>query len=186
MTRQCFKCKKFFSMDMFYKRSNGNFFSYCKTCHILKNKEQILIYINKEDNYIKMALRHIFSRAKILPKFKKNYQRKGWVPKITLEEMYEELLLHIQLMKDKFPTTNGRLCRYCEQPWTTTRIENNKGRVIESNFSIDRFDTYKTYMKGNIVFCCRRCNTLKNNSTKKMWIKFLEVDKELYEENKTR
>jgi hypothetical protein len=45
----------------------------------------------------------------MFPKPRKGYNRKGWVPEITSEEMYEELLLHIQLMKDKFPDTNGRL-----------------------------------------------------------------------------
>jgi hypothetical protein len=186
MNKKCFKCKKIFPISMFYKRSNGNFHSYCKTCHILKNKEQVLIYINKEDNYIKMALRNIFSRTRMFPKPRKNYHRKGWVPEITLEEIYEELFLHIQLMKDKFPTTNGRLCRYCEQPWTTMRIENNKGRVIESNFSIDRFDSNKTYMKGNVIFCCAKCNSTKKDSTKKDWLKYLKIDKELHEENKTK
>jgi hypothetical protein len=186
MNKQCFMCKKIFPINMFYVTHNNRFFSYCKSCHIMKNKKQKFIYINKEDNYIKTTLQHVFSRARTFPKLKGNYRRKGWIPEVTLEEMYGELLLHIQLMKDKFPTTNGRLCRYCEQPWTTIRIENNKGRVIESNFSIDRFDTKKTYMKGNIVFCCVKCNSTKRDSTKKDWLKYLEIDKELNEENKTK
>jgi hypothetical protein len=58
MNKQCFKCKKIFPISMFYVNvPMVDFHSYCKTCHILKNKEQVLIYINKEDNYIKMALR---------------------------------------------------------------------------------------------------------------------------------
>jgi hypothetical protein len=35
-----------------------------------------------------------------------------------------------------------------------------------------------TYKKGNVMFCCSRCNSLKNGSTKAMWIRFLEIDKE--------
>jgi hypothetical protein len=89
-------------------------------------------------------------------------------------------------MKDKFPETNGKLCRYCEQPWTTIRIKNNKGRITESNFSMDRFDSNKTYMKGNVIFCCIKCNSTKKDSTKKDWLKYLKIDKELHEENKTK
>ena len=33
---------------------------------------------------------------------------------------------------------------------------------IESNFSIDRLDSTKTYKRGNIVFCCVGCNNRKN------------------------
>jgi hypothetical protein len=186
MTRQCFMCKKTFSTDMFYADSNNKFFSYCKTCHKIKNREKNLIYINKENNFIWTIIRNIFNPSRIFPKFKNGYSRKGWVPEITPEEIYEELLLHIQLMKDKFPETNGKLCRYCEQPWTTTRIKNNKRRTTESNFSMDRFDSNKTYMKGNIIFCCAKCNSTKKDSTKKDWLKYLEIDKELHEENKTR
>jgi hypothetical protein len=41
-------------------------------------------------------------------------------------------------------------------------------------------------MKGNIVFCCVKCNSTKRDSTKKDWLKYLEIDKELHEENKTK
>lgn len=197
MTKQCFKCKKTFSTDMFYLGKNNKFYSYCKKCDVQrkiiwqrKNKDKgkkiNLDYVNRGDNFIKITIKGIFKHSRMFPKSYTNYERKGWVPEITLKEMYEELLLHIQLMKDKFPNTNGRLCRYCEQPWTTIRKGSKKEGVVKSNFSVDRFDTNKTYMKGNIIFCCSRCNMLKNASTKKMWIKFLEIDKELHEENKTR
>ena len=95
--------------------------------------------------------------------------------------MYEELILHIQLMKDKFPETDGRLCRYCEEPWTYIRSSGESTRSLK-NFSIDRFDATQTYKKGNIIFCCSKCNTTKSDSTKKDWLKYLEIDKELTKE----
>jgi hypothetical protein len=76
MTKQCFICKKTFPINMFYVTHNNRFFSYCKSCHIMKNKKQKFIYINKEDNYIKTTLRHVFSRARTLPKFKRKLSKK--------------------------------------------------------------------------------------------------------------
>jgi hypothetical protein len=52
MTKQCFVCKKTFPINMFYVTYNDRFFSYCKSCHKIKNKEIKLIYINKENNFI--------------------------------------------------------------------------------------------------------------------------------------
>jgi hypothetical protein len=197
MSKHCNKCNRDLPFSKFNKNKNSkdNFTAYCNNCRSTINKKRYfskkikirklhLIYINKEANFIRSTIKNIFKHSRMFPKFK-SYNRKGWVPKITLEEMYGELLLHIQLMQDKFPGTNGRLCRYCEQPWTTIRNASGKGKVVKSNFSVDRFDTNKTYVKGNIIFCCTKCNSLKHGSTKKMWIKFLEIDKELHEENKT-
>jgi hypothetical protein len=197
MTRQCSMCEKTFPINMFYVYSNGKFSPYCKPCDIArgkkhwalnkkKSKKVNLIYINKERNFIRVIIKSIFNPSRMFPKRIKNYNRKGWVPEITFKEMYEELLLHIQLMKDKFPDTNGRLCRYCEKPWTTIRTGKNNGDISKYNFSVDRFDSNKTYMKGNVIFCCAKCNSTKKNSTKKDWLKYLEIDKELNEENKTR
>jgi hypothetical protein len=41
MTKQCFMCKKTFPINMFYVTHNNSIFhSYCKSCHIMKNKKQ--------------------------------------------------------------------------------------------------------------------------------------------------
>jgi hypothetical protein len=55
-------------------------------------------------------------------------------------------------------------------------------RRFPTNFSIDRFNTIENYKIGNIVFCCNQCNRAKNSSEKWMWIKLLEIDKELTKE----
>jgi hypothetical protein len=198
MDKKCFTCNKYLPSSEFHKdiRNRDGLNSNCKPCRSLsnkkwwqlnrkKNKKIKLIYTNKEMNFIKIAIKNIFKYSRMFPKPRGNYHRKGWVPEITLEEMYEELLLHMQLMKDKFPETNGKLCRYCEQPWTSIRKGSKKEGVVKSNFSVDRFDTNKTYMKGNVIFCCAKCNSTKKDSAKKDWLKYLEIDKEIHEENKT-
>ena len=64
---------------------------------------------------------------------------------------------------------HGRHCEYCKQLWTYirkmgTRQEGLKkrGPKIDTNFSIDRLDSEKTYTVDNLVFCCIGCNNRKN------------------------
>ena len=188
------KCKQVFPKTKEFFYTSGIYFaSICKSCekkrtheYKIKNKDKYDDWLNKhmslEINYVYQSLTRPFKNSSINPKPKKNgWQRIGWKPELTLEEMYEELILHIELMKDKFPETDGRLCRYCEEPWTYIRSSGESTRSLK-NFSIDRFDATQTYKKGNIIFCCSKCNTTKSDSTKKDWLKYLEIDKELTKE----
>lgn len=187
----CSICSKSFpgTEEYFYAHNTGGLYTYCKKCSVKKSskwkkdnpeksKAMSLKYINNEDKFIWYTIKRPFKPSCINPPIQKNFTRKGWKPEITVEGMYEELMLHIQLMKEKIPGSDGRLCRYCEQPWTYTRTGRG-GKVVWTNFSMDRFDSQQTYKKGNVVFCCSGCNSIKNNSGKKHWLKFLEIDKEL-------
>ena len=138
-------------------------------------------YINKKKNFIRVKFHSIFKPSSWKTKTTKNstYVRKGWKPNLTKPELYAELILHVQLMKDKFPNSDGYLCRYCEQTLTFKRI-GDRTKVL-TNFSIDRFDTDRTYEKGNIIFCCADCNTKKGNSPIWMWKKLLEIKGEINE-----
>ena len=138
-------------------------------------------YINKKKNFIRVKFHSIFKPSSWKTKTTKNstYVRKGWKPNLTKPELYAELILHVQLMKDKFPNSDGYLCRYCEQTLTFKRI-GDRTKVL-TNFSIDRFDTDRTYEKGNIIFCCADCNTKKGNSPMWMWKKLLEIKGEINE-----
>lgn len=189
----CTKCDKSFSniKENFYLHASGIFYPYCKKCSVEKsskwkkdnpekNRANNLKYINNEEKFIYYTIRRPFKPSSINPPKQKNYTRKGWNPEITVEEMYQELMIHIQLMKEKFPETDGRLCRYCEQPWTYIRTGKG-GKVVWTNFSVDRFDSTQTYKKDNIIFCCSGCNSIKGNSIKKHWLKYLEIDKEINE-----
>ena len=66
---------------------------------------------------------------------------------------------HIIKMKEKFPESTGRLCIYCERPFTFkarrgTRGKGYQGRQgqIKTNFSIDRYAPRITNKVNNIVF----------------------------------
>ena len=108
-------------------------------------------YKNSERGYMNETICGIFSRARK----KDRKSRQKWIPDCTKQEIYDELMLYIQ--------DRGRICEYCEQPWTyIRRFKKKRGPSVETNFSIDRLDSTKTYTKDNIVFCCIGCNNRKN------------------------
>ena len=159
-TKVCNICKESFSLDMFYLSKNGSYNFCCIPCdkkrkvvYRSENKEKIALqehkYKNTERGYVMEVINGIFYRYK-----KKNVRLK-WVPECTREEIYAELMLYIQ--------DNGRNCEYCKKPWTYKRIFSKERRPkIETNFSIDRLDSTKTYVLDNLVFCCVGCNLRKN------------------------
>ena len=164
--KKCYICKKEMTLDNFYLSKNGNYNFCCSPCdrkrkavYRAENKEKIALaenkYINTEKGYVNEVIGGIFQRAK------RKSTRKKWVPDMTKQEIYAELILYVQ--------DYGRTCEYCKEQWTYvrrlgTRGEGQKSRRsgIETNFSIDRLDTTKTYSRDNLVFCCVGCNNRKN------------------------
>ena len=139
-------------------------------------------YQNSERGFIITFISHLFTPCRI----KRKNRTTNWYPQMTKSEIWEELLIHIQHMKDKFPNSTGRLCRYCEEPWTyltrkTQRypVKRNTRRTQHpTNFTIDRFDPTLTYTRTNIRFCCSECNDRKHDSTLEDWKNFLRVANE--------
>jgi len=131
-----------------------------KTAYRTENKEKIALmnyrYINSEVGYINETINGIFIRCRA------NNNRKKWIPECTKQDIYDELMLYIQ--------DHGRNCEYCKEPWTHSRTSvgirgggaRKRGPAIDTNFSIDRLDSEKTYTVDNLVFCCIGCNNRKN------------------------
>ena len=122
-----------------------------------KRRQTDYNYINTEKGYVNETICSIFTRARK----KDRKSRQKWTPDCTRQEIYDELMLYIQ--------DYGKICEYCEQPWTYIRVKNERtikrkkrGPSVGTNFSIDRLDSTKTYTKDNIVFCCIGCNNRKN------------------------
>ena len=138
------------------------------------------IYNNKERGFIINKIGDIFKPSK-----GKN-RKKRWLPQITRKKIWEDLLLHIEFMKELCPKSNGRLCRYCHQPWTYltrrkrpgTLKPRKRGPTHKTNFTIDRLDPEFTYLPGNLIFCCNACNDRKHDSTPADWKNFIRVEKE--------
>jgi hypothetical protein len=131
-------------------------------------------YQNSERGYVTRC---------ISAKFKPSYRKYGGhFPAIDKKEFWRLYMNHIINMKEKFPGTDGRICRYCEQPFTFkarrgTRGKGYQGRKgqIKTNFSVDRYDPRLTYMTDNIVFCCVSCNDKKRDSNPSDWLNYLRV-----------
>lgn len=165
--KTCYICKQSFPLSNFtvYPKS-GYGLNFCKSCeskkgaaYRLKNKDKLALadnqYKNSEKGYVNETIVGIFTRAR------KNNFRKKWIPICTKPEIYDELMLYIQ--------DHGRNCEYCKQPWTYIRAMGSRGSGptkrspnVDSNFSVDRLDSTKTYERSNLVFCCTGCNNRKN------------------------
>ena len=165
-SKNCGICKKSLPLDQFYLNRDGSYNFCCTPCdkkrkatYRAENKEKIALaeykYKNTERGYVMEVINGIFYR------YKKKNARLKWKPECTKEEIYDELMLYIQ--------DHGRHCEYCKEPWTYVRKMNTggngykkRGPKIDTNFSIDRLDSEKTYIPDNLVFCCIGCNLRKN------------------------
>jgi len=139
----------------------------------------IVKYNSSEKGFIVNTITRIFLPSAI--------KKRNLVPLITKQEIWEELVLYIQKMKELFPNSDGRLCEYCKKPWTYIRHTNGctldngpkkKSNPVTTNFSIDRLNNNLTYSKQNIVFCCGNCNNIKNQVTFDMCKKMLKIKDE--------
>jgi len=145
-----------------------------------KNNPVIALkYNSSERGFIINSIADMFKPSKI--------KRRKLVPLVSKQEVWEELVLYVQKMKEKFPYTDGRLCEYCKKPWTYIRNKNGcimgqgsrkKSNPVQTNFSIDRLDNNLTYTKENIVFCCGGCNNIKHQVTFDMCKKMLKMKEE--------
>jgi len=184
----CGQCKEDKSVSEFYAHpaNKDGLQSMCKICHRINtakwkknNKEKVdnksHFYKNSESGFIKNSIAAVFKN------------KRGRVVKITKPEIYEELLLHVERKKLEFPESDGRLCDYCDKPWTYIRRHPNvdKKNYVKNpyNFSIDRLDNNVTYQKGNIIFCHSSCNDTKHSVTIKMCERILKLYKMKKENN---
>jgi hypothetical protein len=70
---------------------------------------------------------------------------------------FEEFMEAWAAQKKKY----GLICPISHQEMTYQQGLGN----LETNISIDRIDSSKDYIKGNIQFICRRVNTMKHNES---------------------
>jgi len=145
-----------------------------------KRAEADFSYMNSERGFVLTCIARRFKPSA------KKYGGHHAHESMDKKEFWRLYMNHIIIMKEKFPNSNGRLCRYCEQPFTFvtklgTRGQGYRGRGTQNpnNFSIDRLDPRLTYQTNNIVFCCFGCNDRKKNSTPEDWRNFIRVEKEL-------
>ena len=132
-----------------------------------------------EFKYLTSSRGFIVSKISALFKPSNAKKKKGrntfWKPDCTKENVYQKLMNHLIIMKERYPQTDGYLCHYCKQPWTFKvnygvrgtghRKRKDRDPGTDKNFSIDRWDPLITYTYDNIRFCCLGCNNRKGEST---------------------
>ena len=143
-------------------------------------------YFNSKRGFIVNKISVIFTpRNQTLRKGRNT----SWKVECTKEEVYQKLMNHIIIMKEKYPETDGYLCNYCKKPFTykknmgTRNSDQKKTRskfdpTKAQNFSIDRWDPKITYTYDNIRFCCLSCNDRKGSSNPDDWNNFKEAQYE--------
>lgn len=138
-------------------------------------------YDNSEKGFVGQKYIH-FTKPSAL---KKRHYVKVNIDKI---DYWVEYLNHKLIMKEKHPLSDGKLCRYCEQPFTFEVPIKNHGQpslqvkrsvTNKTNMSVDRLDNTKGYEAGNIIFCCADCNNRKNQVRIKDCENILRVVKEV-------
>ena len=128
-------------------------------------------YQNTEHGFITGSIGSIFKPS--------SCRKRGLWPAITRKDVWDEFEKHVFEMKQKFPESDGRLCIYCENPWTYKRTYGTGKRIKhQTNFSIDRIDNNKTYQVGNLGFCCSGCNDKKHHATLELIQNVMRVAKE--------
>ena len=139
-------------------------------------------YLNTEKGFVGNKYVHITKPSAI--------KSRNLEVKMNKEEYWCEYLNHKEIMKEKYPDSDGRLCRYCEQPFTfivplynrrsdPTEIIKRTSTIL-TNLSVDRLDNTEGYTKENIIFCCAGCNNRKNQVTLQDCRNILRV----YDENR--
>lgn len=135
----CNKCGETKPVTRFpFNRKGGKYegrLSYCQDCRTLQMRHAM----NKPEAYLRDKANRLCIRSR-------NAGRDY--------DLTPEYLL------DLYTVQNG-LCVYTEEP-----LEFTLGRGSQSrSLSVDKVDPHGGYVKGNVVLCTRRANTIKHNMT---------------------
>jgi hypothetical protein len=89
--------------------------------------------------------------------------------------------LIFNLTIDEFKNLTSNNCHYCDIPPSQVRKSQSKYNSESKNYTyngIDRLDSTKGYILGNVVSCCHTCNIMKRD---KSYLEFLIRIEKIYE-----
>ena len=165
---QCTKCNKLkpnseysVSLNKRVENSLGRaFVSQCKSCRANYNSS-----------------RKVLDRRKELAPIQRNKHRLNvifWSSKQNAKKRNLEHSIDLEYIKELFEIQKG-LCYYTgKEMFSDTREKENN----ENSVSLDRFDSSKGYIKGNIVLCRWVINRMKNDINFKDFLQIIsEINK---------
>ena len=148
MQKYCPKCKRNRDTKHFFgsPARGDNLSSYCKPCNTQKGREWCAVNRKRKNenelNYrLKFPLRHMLYRARTTAK------RRGWKCNLTEKDIQD-------LFVEFCPILGIRL-----------NYDGQQGRPGRNSASLDRVDSTKGYLRGNVAIISDRANSLKNDGT---------------------
>lgn len=157
--KTCKCCGETKSISLFYKHKGmkDGYYTKCKVCHDAynkiyyeKNKEKIVQYrVDYNRNNPRKAYRDLDSRFSLLIKTA-SYRNKF------------EVNVSVEDLKSLWHKQEGR-CAYTQLPLLATANQLN-------TVSLDRIDSSKGYIVGNIQLVCSAVNKMKSNMTERQFI----------------
>lgn len=190
--KKCFKCKETRPYDEFHNSSvrKDGYSTYCKPCSKAWRES------NKET--LRQKKKDYYSRPEIAERYKvykaKYYEDNKDYLTNQAKDFYENNRAKRLLIKSKETAKNSGLehsitlediiiPEYCPVLGVKLTATLGEGQV-QTNASIDRIDSTKGYVKGNVQVISRKANTMKSNATKEELIKFGEWCLKLKNEDK--
>lgn len=93
---------------------------------------------------------------------------------------------------EDFIKISSENCTYCKSKPSLIVKDfyfNKKRKIFKSKYiikitGIDRIDSNKSYVKGNVNPCCSRCNFMKGKLSKKEFVEHIKKIYEMYVEKK--
>jgi hypothetical protein len=179
MNKICCRCGEEKSIDNFHqmKRNESGYAAHCKDCakiYYKNNKDKILIkkkeYRDKTKEKRNTNSREWYHQNKehALEKHKewtqnnkdkRNECDRNWARSLngrfyTAKHQANKRNKSFTLSFEEYCETINKPCYYCD---------NKFGAVVVAGSGIDRIDSNLGYDPGNVVSCCKNCNTVKSN-----------------------
>lgn len=135
----------------------------------MRDKEKLKEYYKKNRERIILRARESYARNKEKCKIRKRryFKTAGGIyvyltHRLTNSNKFDLL----KISKDDFINwynSQEQKCFYCRRTLQEIKLDKTQARKVIRRFSIDRMDNNRGYEKGNMVFACSRCNSIKNN-----------------------
>ena len=156
--KKCAKCKKFkyFKNFPYQKNKYLNLAAYCRPCELKRKKEK--------ENRIQEKNPMIYIRRHFRS-YKSSAKKRGIKFNISKNELYKI-----------FEKQKGHCALSGER--MTHIIGKGHMHKFPTNISLDRIDSNRGYVKGNVRFICTILNNLKYNLTSAL---FFKIIKKMYE-----
>lgn len=171
MQKHCSKCDQYLELALFSKNraTKDGYQGYCKACSsLVRDKDKASRYYQENKEYFKQKKREALSTKRDEINLKRKKFRQINLEKRMLASAKERakrkgLDFNIELSDIIIP----KLC-----PILGIELFKGETKVRKNSPSLDRIDSTKGYIKGNIQVISNLANTMKNNATEEELIAF--------------